>query len=324
MKKAGFSIVLFCILVCLHAQQTELVQLKDVQIKFAASKEAQQHLKTEDLFLLNQSPFDRSARLKTSKNVNTADYVKFIVKQTMNWNDAEKNKINETMQRIVASVSQYKLLFPKEIILIKTTGKEEGNAAYCRSSNMIVFPSEYAALPRDRLYRILFHELFHIFSRNNPGIQEKLYEILSFKKCKELKLPDDLFAKKITNPDAVIYNYSFRSIIGGKNYELIPVLLATSGYDTKKGGEFFDYLELYFIAVREEGNNVVPLTENNRYVMFTIDQVPNYLELVGKNTNYIIHPEEIMADNFVLLMNNARNLPNMDILEKMRRVLTQL
>ena len=321
MKRVCFFIVFFGCMVYLHAQQAELVQFKDVQIRFASGKEAQQYLKTEDLFLLNQSPFDRSARLKTSKNVSPADYVKFIIKQTMNWNDGEKNKVNEIMQRIVFAVSEYNLLFPKEIVLLKTTGKEEGNAAYCRGSNVIVFPAEYAALPRDRLYRIFFHELFHIYSRNNPEIQEKLYGILSFKKCKELKLPDDLFVKKITNPDAVMNNYSFTSVIGGKTYELMPVLLASSLYDTKKGGEFFDYLELYFIAVKEEGNNMVPLTENNRYVMFALEQVPNYFELVGENTNYIIHPEEIMADNFVLLMNNVRNLPSMDILEKMRRIL---
>jgi hypothetical protein len=321
MKKIALSVVFFGLIIYLHAQQTQLVQLSEAQIIFASSKEAVQYLKSEDVFLQNLSPFDRSARLKTRKNVSAAEYVKFMTAQTLNWNSGEKQKINDIMQRIISLTSSYKLLFPKEIVFVKTTGKEEGNAAYCRGTNVIVLPSEYAALPADRLYRLVFHELFHIFSRNNPEIQEQLYGIISFKKCRELKTPDDLFKRKITNPDAVSNNYCFSSTINGKTYDLMPILLSSSDYDEKKGGEFFDYLELYFIAVTDNGTNMVPLLENNKYVLLTLDEVPGYMNMVGKNTDYIIHPEEIMADNFVLLMNNAKNRPSMDLLEKMKKIL---
>ena len=321
MKKTILFCFLFGCVLSINAQQMELVQLQDVQIRFASGKEAQVFLKTEDAFLLNLSPFDRSARLKTNKNVNHAGFLQFITKQTMNWDSGEKDKINAIVKRIITSASGYNLLFPSEIVFVKTTGKEEGNAAYCRSANVVVLPARFTALPADRLYRLVFHELFHVFSRNNPEIQEKLYEIVSYKKCRELKIPEDLFNRKITNPDAVQNNYFFSAGINGNTYTLMPILLASSNYDQKKGGEFFDYLELYFIAVTESGNNMVPMLENGKYILFTLEQVPGYLDLVGKNTDYIIHPEEIMADNFVFLLNNARNLPNMEILEKMRKVL---
>jgi hypothetical protein len=66
---------------------------------------------------------------------------------------------------------------------------------------------------------------------------------------------------------------------------------------------------------------MVPLLINNRYVMFNLNQVPDYLRLVGRNTDYIIHPEEIWASNFVLLINGIKNLPNMEIINKMEEIL---
>ena len=62
-------------------------------------------------------------------------------------------------------------------------------------------------------------------------------------------------------------------------------------------------MELYFIAVMENSNFTYPLIENNRFILFNIDQVPDYIRLVGRNTDYIIHPEEILASNFVFLVN---------------------
>ena len=317
---AAFLILLGCAMQS-TAQQPKLVSLSSVQTRFASSNEAQRYLQTEDLFLRSLSAFDRSARLKTSKDTDTAEYVKFITGQTKDWTDNEKEKIRTIMQCIGMAIADYKLLFPQEIVFVKTTGKEEGNAAYCRGDNVIVLPNRNAAQSIERLYRVILHELFHIYSRNNPDIQEKLYSILSFQKCQDLKWPDDIFRKKITNPDAARDHYSFSSQIQGTTYELMPILLATSDYDEKKGGEFFDYLKLHFIAVTKNGDNMSPLVKNDKYVMFALEQVPNYFELIGRNTDYIIHPEEIIAENFVLLIENAKNLPNMDILSKMKKVL---
>jgi hypothetical protein len=42
---------------------------------------------------------------------------------------------------------------------------------------------------------------------------------------------------------------------------------------------------------------------------------------VGRNTNYIIHPEEILAENFALLMMDKHDVPSPEILKKMQDVL---
>lgn len=52
-------------------------------------------------------------------------------------------------------------------------------------------------------------------------------------------------------------------------------------------------------------------------------QISGFFEQVGRNTNYIIHPEEILAENFALLIMDKRDVPSPEILEKMRAVLGQ-
>ena len=55
--------------------------------------------------------------------------------------------------------------------------------------------------------------------------------------------------------------------------------------------------------------------------LFSPEELSGFFEQVGRNTEYIIHPEEILAENFALLILGKQNLPSPEIVEKMRRVL---
>ena len=287
--------------------------LIDIKINFASAESARDYLKMEDKFLLNLSPFDRSARLNTSREVNNLEFVDFISKQTLNWDTNEKENIINIMNEIMVALSEYNIFLPNEIIFITTTGLEEGGAAYCRANNIIVLPFFS--------HDTILHELFHIYSRNNLKIQEVLYGILGFKKCNELLLPAEIFQYKITNPDTAHNNYCFPSMINGRNFNLMPILLSPSNYDEHKGGKFFSYVELHFIAVIDNGQNMVPIIENNNFLIYTLEQIPNDYGYDVMNTYYNIHPEEILADNFVYLITKEENLPNMELIERMKEIL---
>ena len=53
------------------------------------------------------------------------------------------------------------------------------------------------------------------------------------------------------------------------------------------------------------------------------DDVPGYHEQIGRNTRYIIHPEEILADNFVFLLDGRIDLPTPRVVEQMGKVLQE-
>jgi len=49
-----------------------------------------------------------------------------------------------------------------------------------------VLPASLLVQMRPVLEKLLTHELFHILSRHNPALREKLYAVVGFHKCQEL------------------------------------------------------------------------------------------------------------------------------------------
>jgi hypothetical protein len=58
-------------------------------------------------------------------------------------------------------------------------------------------------------------------------------------------------------------------------------------------------------------------------VLASLEEVSGFFEQVGRNTKYVIHPEEILAENFALLIVDEHDAPSPEILQKMRLILKQ-
>lgn len=58
--------------------------------------------------------------------------------------------------------------------------------------------------------------------------------------------------------------------------------------------------------------------------LLTIEQVSGFYEQVGRNTEYIIHPEEILADNFRLILLGIKNPKSPDLLVNLNAALQVL
>ncbi len=54
-----------------------------------------------------------------------------------------------------------------------------------------------------------------------------------------------------------------------------------------------------------------------------MQQASDFFTQVGHNTRYIIHPEEILADNFALLVLAERNPPSPEIIERLQGILKE-
>jgi hypothetical protein len=54
--------------------------------------------------------------------------------------------------------------------------------------------------------------------------------------------------------------------------------------------------------------------------LYRVREVSGFFEQIGRNTRYIIHPEEIMADNFSLMLFGG-TLSNPEIVEALRALL---
>jgi hypothetical protein len=298
-------------------------QLGHTTVHFASQNEGSQILRAKDEFIQRLSPFDRSARMKTDKAVSEGALLEFIGRNVAEWTKEEMQAVQAAVNAMQPLVRDLPLSLPPTVQLIKTTGAEEGNAAYTRST-AIVLPKAVLGKNQQELQQLICHELFHILSRQNPALREELYGIIGFTKCNEIKLSPELERRKITNPDAPRNDHFVRLQIGGHESLAVPILLASvETYDVKRGGEFFAYLQFQFLVVEKDRGsaNLNAAFEGSSPKLVGMERVSGFMEQVGRNTDYIIHPEEILADNFALLVLDASNVASPEILRKMREIL---
>lgn len=295
------------------------------ELFFASTVEARHILSSKDAFVLRMSPFDRSARLKADRDISEGEYLKFAASAALEWKQSEKRRVDSAFHKIQPAVARLSLPLPARIYVVKTSGNEEGNAAYTRD-NAIVLPTSIIASPDEELQRVLAHELLHIATRAYPKLAKMLYESIGFHYCGEVEFPPKLVQRKITNPDAPVNDYCIRLQVGGEEVWAVPILFSNAAkYDASRGGEFFQYLQLALMLVEKptEGSTTRQLYDSRGPRLVGLNQVSGFFEQVGRNTDYIIHPEEILADNFALLVLGQRNVSSPEILEKIRSTLAK-
>jgi hypothetical protein len=293
-------------------------------VRFASPDEGQAILAADDDFTASLSRFDIQCRLKTGKEVTLADWKQFVARHVLPWDAPEREKVAQALERLRERLAPFRLPLPPVIRLVASTGDDESNAAYTRGSSIILPTNTVAAYDTMQLDRLLAHELFHLLSRHDGAIRAKLYQIIGFELCQPIELPPALAPRRITNPDAPLIDCTISlTAANGKTYTVAPVLYATTkAYDPKSNATLFQSLLFRLLIVDHRGGRWQPVLTNGEAVVLDPKKEPAFLDQIGKNTNYIIHPDEILADNFVRLVMNDKDVPTPRIIDEMRRVLS--
>jgi hypothetical protein len=250
------------------------------------------------------------------KNSTKEELFNYISEQARVWTLDEQNKIQSIIENIDKQILKqgFKIDFPNEILFVKTTADEEGGAGGYTRANYVVLKDDVISQPIGELKRLIVHELFHILTRNNPGFRKEMYQIIGFELMNDVEYPTNLKAHRITNPDAPQIDSYIKLKIGGQSIECMMILYSTQNYS---GGDFFKYLNVGFLSLKGDSIKSVEYNDN-KPVIYSFKQVTDFFEQVGKNTQYIIHPEEILADNFAFAILNKSGLPNQDIVNKIK------
>jgi hypothetical protein len=289
-------------------------------VVFASVQTGRKILTNRDDFVSALSEFDRAARLKTDQAVSENQYLHFVAQSVMPWSPGETNRITGIFQNLEGQLMAWHLPFPPTIYLVKTSGREEGDASYTRQ-NAVVFCGRDLQLSKSGLDRLITHELFHILSRQNPQLRKELYDKVGFHPMGSMEFPEELQQRKITDPDGVQYNWFITITNQGRTLRVIPLLYAsTPHYVPGPNGEFFDDLTFRLLAVTNDGTRWAPERFQGQLQLIDPAEARGFFEQIGNNTGYIIHPDEILADNFVLLINGTTNLPTPRIIADMKRV----
>ncbi len=80
----------FCVMLTASAHAQIKIGIT-TNIVFASNDDAKTILLERDDFVERLSPFDRSSRMKTDKNISEDIYLKFVGENILSWNNNEKS-----------------------------------------------------------------------------------------------------------------------------------------------------------------------------------------------------------------------------------------
>jgi hypothetical protein len=189
------------------------------------------------------------------------------------------------------------------IDLVKTSGEEEFDAAYTRR-HAIMFPESMTSLPATdsrRAYFLLAHEVFHVLSRTDPLLRDDLYALLGFRTVDGFEYPAELEERRVSNPDSFEYLHTLTVQAGSESVDVMPVIQSLLPLDEViQLPNFFDALDIVLLSV-DPGTGEALRDGNGDLIKFNFGNT-NWIQLMLRNSSFIIQPEEVLADNFATLM----------------------
>jgi hypothetical protein len=288
-KKAFISVlILFLLLPACLAEGIE------IGYRFADAKEAAGLLLSNRDYYDNLTQNDLNFRMQ-KLDATLAELEAFAAEQTLDYTDAEKTRIEQSLALIENNCAERGYALPpiEDIVFAKTTMADECDA-YSYTHGTQIYLGEnlmkygFDDNPEDQALfdTIIAHELFHCLTRNHPDFRAAMYGILGFTVVdSDYEFAPEIRERMISNPDVEHHNSYASFDINGTPTNCVA-LFTTGKPFVKKGDSFFDNMV----------TGLVPIDDMT--TMYTSGDAVNFWDVFGRNTDYVVDPEETMADNF--------------------------
>lgn len=243
-------------------------------------------------------------------------YTQFLKDDVASFNEADKKviqQLEDTLNVLLKDVKK-EWIYP-DIYLVKLNAQCYGNGVFYTRDNGIFIPyDQLENATVDGLLSVFLHEIFHIMSRYSEDFRRGAYSLIGFTPVEgKLNFPKALDDRVLLNPDGVDMSYAITLETGEAGDEpvrAIPVIHSNSPNYNENKPAFFGYIQfdLFRISDSADGYNVNIGEKNGPMEQPDIKDLyyPSFFNQIYDNTQYIIHPDEIMADNFMFAI-FARN-----------------
>ena len=118
-------------------------------------------------------------------------------------------------------------------------------------------------------------------------------------------MPATLAERVLFNPDGVDFAQKI-ALAAGENttIQAIPIIYANNLGAKAGQSEFFGYLEFNLFEIQPDGDGAwkVITREDGFSSPLKMNELPDFYRQIKDNTGYIIHPDEVLADNFSFIM----------------------
>lgn len=290
----------FVVFLCLFALPVHAVEIRLAEREEAARIAAD----TSTGYFERMSQADPTIRLQADSRKSPADLREaYRTRGGRDFTAEERRALERLLRGEAERIALLERWLPDEVVLAAVTDTVEGGLPHTRA-NAILFPPG-SLDDADERAGLFYHELFHVLSRHNPDRHPELYGLINFSRCPSIDIPAPFDARRITNPDAPVNNYWVQAAYRGEPVQVIPLLYAVSaGYVPRRGGGgFSSQFRFGYLQIEADGETCRPVRgRDGAPIVVPPDKIEELFDAVGANTNYLIHPEEILASNFALLM----------------------
>lgn len=319
MKLSPYFLLLFLCYSCRAQERVTSIPHKDNKTTFLLDSAAAAHfilVDAFDRFFERVTPVEMSIQMHQplpSGEINLPDmrnrFKSYLQSDMDSFSVKESRWVSEILTKVFETVHSVNPdIFPDSLILIKTKGNHYGDGVYYTRGKCIVIPADVLnRRDKSAFTSTMYHEIFHIYSRLHPEKRQALYSLIGFTNIglDHLMLPSPLDERVLHNPDGVDYAQRITlQLSDTERADAIPIIYANSnGYNTSNK-TFFSYLEfnLFKVEPAGDGNWAVITADDGVTSTLNLAQIPDFYKQIKDNTTYIIHPDEVLADNFSFIM----------------------
>ncbi len=310
--------VIFCGLSCkttIAVKNTPYFLDKEKSMVFCDSLKSAELIitdNTDDIFG-KMNVTDMTIQMKRNYNTDytSADianeYITFIQKDVTSFSSADIDFVQATMEKAFQLCQKVSpSVFPKQLNLIKTKSRNYGDGVYFTRENCIIIPANVLKDKKaDEFLATMLHEIFHVYSRLNPDKRKSLYEAIGFQALNEaatLEIPKELKDVILLNPDGTNFKYYITlQLSPDKTIKAIPIIYSNSNKYNAKKPDFFNYLKFELFEIQPMTRGFIVATKKDGSSTLDMKNLPDFYRQIRDNTGYIIHPDEVLADNFMFL-----------------------
>jgi hypothetical protein len=286
------------------------------RVRFAAPEMGRSLLMAEDEWTAATSEFQRRAVMNSATPVTLDAFRRWNGDAVRPWSAAQRARWLKALDELAPGFAALRIPLPGEVWLVATNGQESAAAPYTRGNAVMLAGA--ASMPGYSDGMLLAHELWHVASRHAPDLATRLYAEIGFEPVPQLVFPAAWAALRIANPDAPNNRHAMRLRVQDRDAWLTPVLVA-SRTTLQPGETFFSVMEVRLLELEPGAGVSRAVLRGDQPVWHALDAPHDYVRRLGGNTDYVIHPEEAMADNVALLANGLRAL-NPELLGRIRAV----
>ena len=316
------AVIVLLALIAVDIGVTEINAHK-IPHRFASAQEGMELLLANTAYYDGFTQNDIDYRLGKS-GATIEELLQASADEIRDFNLIEKYMVNRRVAKMAKTLRKnaYELPLPEEIVYIKSdlnveggnSGYTHGNEIYLSSANIA-----FSWIPGASEYfeHLLWHELFHCLTRNDPNFRADMYSLIHFTVAdSEFELPPSVRDVYFHNPDVERHDAWATFTIDGQETDCFLVWACLTDYAQAGSPSGFK-------------NEVVLVPTDGTDTYYTREQASNFDAVFGTNTGYVIDPEECMADNFADAMQYGLNgrggqgYPNPEIIQGVIRILSK-